>query len=243
MDHKLFRETSFRNACESVVGACNGVSFEERWEKETPEFARAIVKLATSPNPRILDYGCGVGRLAKEILAQCPGAEVVGVDASAVQIKHAQEFVQNSRFQAMFPHELEGTFDLVYCVYVLQHVPAIELREAVARMHYRLKPAGHLVHCSSDTRMAVRWDSKSFFDDRFLGVNLFAEVDKFFEPIRDLFDKETLDRNDVLKRMIEGNDGRIAPTVEGLYGLAHPATIYKPRAVSAPYFDYRPTLK
>lgn len=240
MDHNLFKERSFRQACESVVGDCNGVSFEERWLKETPDFAAAILKRVPQSGARILDYGCGVGRLAKEILQQRQDVTVVGVDASAVQIRHAEEFVDNSRFAACFPHELEGQFDLVYSVYVLQHVPAIELREAISRIHYRLKPEGVFVHCSSDTRMSVRWDEKSFFDDRFLGVNVFAEVDKLFMVKEDLFDKETLDRNEVLRKMILGLDGRTRPTVEGLYGLAHPATVHTPRPIAQPYFDLKP---
>jgi len=240
MEHNLFKERSFRQACESVVGDCNGVSFEERWLKETPDFASAILKRVPQHGARILDYGCGVGRLAKEILQQRPDVTVVGVDASAVQLRHAEEFVENARFRACFPHELEEQFDLVYSVYVLQHVPAIELREAISRVHYRLKPDGVFVHCSSDTRMSVRWDEKSFFDDRFLGVNVFAEVDKLFMVKEDLFDKETLDRNEVLRKMILGLDGRARPTVEGLYGLAHPATVHVPRPIAQPYFDLKP---
>ncbi len=240
MDHNLFKERSFRQACESVVGDCNGVSFEERWLKETPDFAAAILKRVPQPGARILDYGCGVGRLAKEILQQRDDVHVVGVDASAVQLRHAEEFVENPRFQACFPHELQGQFDLVYSVYVLQHIPAIELREAISRIHYRLKPEGVFVHCSSDTRMSVRWDEKSFFDDRFLGVNVFAEVDKLFMVKEDLFDKATLDQNEVLRKMILGLDGRSRPTVEGLYGLAHPATVHTPRSIAQPYFDLKP---
>jgi SAM-dependent methyltransferase len=240
MEHNLFKERSFRQACESVVGDCNGVLFEERWLKETPDFAAAILRLVPQSGARILDYGCGVGRLAKEILSQREDVTVVGVDASAVQLRHAQEFVDNARFSACFPHELEGQFNLVYSVYVLQHVPAIELREAISRIHYRLRPDGVFVHCSSDTRMSVRWDEKSFFDDRFLGVNVFAEVDKLFMVKEDLFDKETLDRNEVLRKMILGFDGRTRPTVEGLYGLAHPATVHTPRAIAQPYFDLKP---
>lgn len=237
MEHPLFKEKTFLDACRSVVGVCNNVSFEDRWEKETPDFAHAILQKASCEKPRILDYGCGVGRMSKEILAQHPTATVVGVDASAVQLQHARDYVGSDRFAASFPHELEGQFDIVYCLYVLQHVPAIELREAVARMHYRLKSDGVFIYCSSDARMAVRWDSTSFFDDRFLGVNIRAEVEKLFEPVGDLFSPEVFERNEVLRRIILGFDGRTKPTPDGAYGTAHPAIVYRPRKLVRQYFD------
>lgn len=240
MDHPLFKERSFREACQSVVGPCNGYTYQQRWEQETPDFARAILKHAHGDAPRILDYGCGVGRLANEVLLQHPRATLVGVDESPVQLQHARDYVDNERFSACFPHESEGPFDLVYCVYVLQHIPALDLRGAIARIHHRLKPDGIFVYCSSDTRMSVRWDSLSFFDDRFLGVNTRAEVEKLFEPIGELFDKETLKANPLLHRMILGADAGTEDLGTGPIALAHPAIVYRRRPVSGQYFDLPP---
>lgn len=240
MDHALFRERSFQDACGSVVGDCNGFTAQERWEKETPDFTRAILKQTSAEHPRILDYGVGVGRLAKEVLRQHKTATVTGVDESPIQLSHARDYVDSPRFTAMFPHQLEGSFDLVYCVYVLQHVPALDLRGAIARMHYRLKSDGVFVYCSSDSRMSVRWDNTTFFDDRILGVNIRAEVEKLFEPVGPLFDKATLEANPVLHRMILGCDAQRSGIPVGPTALAHPAIVYRPRQFSGPYFDVPP---
>jgi SAM-dependent methyltransferase len=243
MDHPLFKERTFRDACQSVVGPCNGFTYQERWEKETPDMVRAILKQTNVPSPRILDYGCGVGRLAREVTMQHSSATLVGIDESPVQQQHARDYVDSARFTACFPHEVEGSFDLVYCIYVLQHVPALDLRGAIARIHHRLNPDGMFVYCSSETRMAVRWDSFSFFDDRFLGVNVRAEIEKLFEPVGDLFDKDTLRANPLLHRMIlgvdVGQDGiGVSPTA-----LAHPAIVYKPRPFRGQYFDVPPITR
>lgn len=240
MDHPLFKERSFRDACQSVVGPCNGFSYQERWEQETPDFVRAILKHTSAESPRILDYGCGVGRLAREVLAQHPTATVVGVDESPVQQQHARDYVDDTRFTACFPHEAAGEFDLVYCIYVLQHVPALDLRGAIARIHHRLKPEGTFVYCSSDTRMSTRWDSFSFFDDRFLGVNTRAEVEKLFERSGDLFERETLKANPLLHRMILGCDVNANGLATAPTALAHPAIVYKPRSITGQYFDVPP---
>jgi len=237
MEHSLFKERTFRDACESVVGACNGFSFQERWEKETPDFVRAILKHAPAEAPRILDYGCGVGRLAREVILQREKAFVVGVDESPIQQQHARDYVESDRFTAAFPHEAEGLFDLAYCIYVLQHIPALDLRGAISRIHSRLKPDGIFVYCSSDARMSVRWDTNSFFDDRFLGVNTRAEVEKLFEPIGELFDRESLRANPLLHRMILGYDAGVEEAVGMPRHIAHPAIIYKPRPIMGHYFD------
>lgn len=240
MEHSLFKERTFRDACQSVVGSCNGFSYTERWEKETPDFVRAILQQTSVATPRLLDYGCGVGRLAREVILQHSTATIVGIDESPVQQQHARDYVDSDRFTTCFPHEAVGSFDLIYCVYVLQHIPALDLRGAIARIHHRLKPEGIFVYCSSDARMSVRWDSQSFFDDRFLGVNIRAEVEKLFEPVGDLFNKEILQANPLLHRMILGCDVGMDGLGTNPTGLAHPAIVYKPRAITDQYFDIPP---
>lgn len=237
MEHPLFKERTFRDACESVVGACNGFSFQERWEKETPDFVRAILKQTSAKAPRILDYGCGVGRLAREVIVQHKSAAVVGVDESPIQQQHARDYIESDRFTAGFPHEAQGSFDLAYCIYVLQHIPALDLRGAIARIHHLLKPQGRFVYCSSDTRMSVRWDTTAFFDDRFLGVNTRAEVEKLFEPVGDLFDEDALKANPLLHRMILGYDAGLEEVLGAQKHIAHPAIVYKPRPLTGEYFD------
>ena len=82
MEHNLFKPKDFEDARHSVVGDCNGIPMNMRWEIETPIFAREILRHAKSdPGFTILDYGCGCGRLAKEILAQDPNVTVIGLDA------------------------------------------------------------------------------------------------------------------------------------------------------------------
>ena len=217
--HGLFKPKSFEEGAHAVVGSCNGYSMEDRFRLETPLFAKAILRQADGlGNPIILDYGCGVGRLAKEILSQCPNASVVGVDDSAEMREKAVKYVNHKRFEALAPEELDDgirVFDLAYCVYVLQHVPAIEIREILGRIRRSLE--GAFCYCSSDYRMAVRFDNAGFFDDRFLGVELRDEVQKLFGiPKRELFTDKEYAANQILRDMVKGEGGK----------LAHPALVY-----------------
>ena len=231
MEHDLFKPKTLEESKNTVVGDCNGFTMQQRWDAETPVFAKRILELAGGP-AKILDYGCGCGRLAKEILKQNESVSVVGVDASDTQMEHASKYVGSSRFATCKPQDLSfniqsGHFDLIYCVYVLQHCPAVDLRSVLERIHYSLKDEGCFVYCSSDYRMAIRFDGQGFQDDRFLGVNIREEISRLFEEVAPLFDEKTLNENEIVKKMVTGCDG----------GLSHPAFVYKKRKLSGPYFD------
>jgi ADP-heptose:LPS heptosyltransferase len=164
--HPLFKPKNMDEGIEAVVGSCNGLSAKERWAFETPAFAQAILKHTTAPHPVVLDYGCGVGRLAKGILAAHATATVIGVDESVEALALAREYVNDPRFSTLSPYELSHGVDLAYCVYVLQHVPAIQIRDVLQRIHHHLRDDGAFVYCSSDYRMAIRFDRPGFEDDR-----------------------------------------------------------------------------
>lgn len=104
-----------------------------------------------------LDIGCGAG-LVCEPLARL-GAEVTGVDAAADNVaaasQHAEAMGLDIRYMAGEVAELDiGTFDLVTCVEVVEHVadkPAF-LRDVAAR----LAPGGLLVMSTPNRTAASR---------------------------------------------------------------------------------------
>ncbi|QNG46865.1 class I SAM-dependent methyltransferase [Sphingobium yanoikuyae] len=74
---------------------------------------------------RALDFGCGVGRLTIPLSQQF--ASVTGVDISPAMLREAQV---NSAGKAIeyrlsddHVSQVDGTFDFVNCVIVLQHIP------------------------------------------------------------------------------------------------------------------------
>jgi SAM-dependent methyltransferase len=72
---------------------------------------------------RVLDFGCGVGRVTRAFGAHFE--EAVGVDLSARMVEQARRLhadVPNCRFETLSPLE-EDSFDLVYSRIVLQHLP------------------------------------------------------------------------------------------------------------------------
>ena len=235
MEHNLFKVKNLEEGKESVVGHCNGFDRQQRWDAETPDFAKAIKAQIRTRNDGgcalVLDYGCGVGRLAKAVASRDEKISVKGVDASVEMMTEAMKYVGDPYvFQTMKPSELSSIgykFDVAYCVYVLQHVPAIEIREILQRIYDNLKDDGTFIYCSSDYRMAIKFDGTGFGDDRSFGVNLQEEVERYFDNTGPLFSQETLKANHILNTMITGNGS----------GLPHPAFIYKKKKLKGALYD------
>jgi 2-polyprenyl-3-methyl-5-hydroxy-6-metoxy-1,4-benzoquinol methylase len=118
--------------------------------------------LRVSPGARVLDVGCGIGRWSCRLAAR--GATVTGVDLSPTMIGEAcrraaaQGVAARCRFlaQDLAALEVDGQFDLILGVTVLQHIlePAA-LRAAVQRLTSHLSAGGALILLEAAPERAV----------------------------------------------------------------------------------------
>lgn len=96
---------------------------------------------------RALDFGCGVGRLTRALAGRFQ--EAVGVDISAEMIRLARELNpgENPSFELNTRSDLtqfsSDSFDFVYSVLVLQHLPSKDLVRSYLNEFLRvLRPGG-----------------------------------------------------------------------------------------------------
>jgi len=107
-----------------------------------------ILRHATSvPHDTILDIGCASGR---QVFALCPHVtRIVGVDIAQTFIDECNIQKENlghantEFFVAGFDSLPEGTFDVVICGEVLEHV--VDLEGDTDKLCSRVKPGGHVV--------------------------------------------------------------------------------------------------
>src|SRR5262249_54278598 len=133
-----------------------------------PGTRRVLLEAGLQPGMRVADLGCGVG-MVTAMLAQLVGPEglVVCIDSSGAQLAQAREqlngdganvtFVQASATDVDLPAE---SFDMVYCRFLLIHLPDPE--RALREMRTLLKPNGilgcedgDLTNCGSEPPSAL----------------------------------------------------------------------------------------
>jgi SAM-dependent methyltransferase len=143
-------------AAMQIILTPEGVPTEQRWRVETPYVADLIGRcIEITRSTLLIDYGCGIGRMAKELIAR-HGCRVIGVDISPSMRVLAVNYVQSDRFFTCPPQMLDGltnhglTVDAAISIWVLQH--CVFPDEDIERLRRVIKPQGHLFILNNDDR-------------------------------------------------------------------------------------------
>jgi SAM-dependent methyltransferase len=137
-----------------------------RWWRRFPPWRRWRDRrecgIAWHGQGRLLDFGCGNGRLMARL--QRRGWQVVGVDASAEAVRQVRAELGLRALTGSLPHpELAGErFDVITMLSALEHVhePLLVLRAA----HDLLAPGGQLIVLVPNIdSLPFRWFGKDWF--------------------------------------------------------------------------------
>jgi SAM-dependent methyltransferase len=165
-----------------IILTPEGTTTEERWRIETPYLADLIAsKIEITPDTILIDYGCGIGRMAKELIAR-HGCRVIGVDISPSMRALAVIYVASDRFFSCAPTMLDAivergfSCDAAISIWVLQH--CAKPADDIARLRRAVKPAGHMFVVNNDTR-AVPIAEQGWTDD---GIDIKAMLRGDFVP-------------------------------------------------------------
>ncbi len=135
-NYSIFESDDFEYLRKVVLSVPDAIDYEEYWNRSSAGIAELIIReLGIDASSKVLDFGCGVGRVARTLIKQalCP---VVGVDISKSMLQAAERYVASSNFHpipsAAFhaaPQEA-GPFTAAYALIVLQHCahPEAELK-------------------------------------------------------------------------------------------------------------------
>lgn len=144
---QIFEANDMRRAREIILtNEGPGADTDSRWAKETPYVLELVLgALPLGPTSLVLDYGCGIGRIAKAMI-EATGCAVIGVDISANMRRLAPEYVGSERFIPVSPEQLERLIesgvrvDAAIAIWVLQHcaLPA----DDIGRISRSLAPNG-----------------------------------------------------------------------------------------------------
>ena len=98
--------------------------YDELWAPLLrPYGLRLLDMLTLQTSRRVLDLGCGVGRLLPDIYQRAPGAHVVGSDLTEGMISRADPRFGRVVMDAMQPAFAADSFDAAVSAFMLFHVP------------------------------------------------------------------------------------------------------------------------
>ena len=144
---EIFNSADIKSAKEIILTEEGpGADTETRWALETPYVMELIGQaFSLRPDMVVLDYGCGIGRIAKAMI-EASGCSVIGVDISPNMRLLAGDYVRSDRFMTVTP----GQFDALVAaglrvhaaisIWVLQH--CIAPADDIARIRRSLVPGG-----------------------------------------------------------------------------------------------------
>lgn len=142
---EFFIAQNIRQAKEIILTNAN---INDKWQRETTQLADELIKeISITEKSVILDYGCGIGRIAKELIERT-NCTIIGVDISPDMLALSFEYVKNPNFTPCSLKNLNILtnsglkFDIVFAILVLQH--CVEPQIDIKSIHNALKINGYV---------------------------------------------------------------------------------------------------
>lgn len=126
------------------TGQLNYQWYLESGRTAAAEFASYFHQFHPSPAKKVLDWGCGVGRVTRHLPEFFPEADITGIDINQSSIQWLQQHIPNSKFllASDIHPPLSSPFDLIIGISVLTHIPADQQSSSLLQLQQWLSPHG-----------------------------------------------------------------------------------------------------
>jgi trans-aconitate 2-methyltransferase len=122
----------------------NPDKYHQFQSQRSAPFYDLLKLLEVRKNLRVVDLGCGTGKLTRELADILPDSHVVGIDSSPQMLARTNEYVRSGlRFEQGNQTELQGGWDLIFSNAALQWSQDHE--ELIPYLFDRLAPNGQLL--------------------------------------------------------------------------------------------------
>ncbi|MAE43319.1 hypothetical protein CMO93_06090 [Candidatus Woesearchaeota archaeon] len=164
---------------------------ENKWDIETKLSVEKLIKaFSVTKDSILLDYGCGIGRIAKELIKQTD-CTIIGVDSSPNMLKLSNDYVDSKNFTPCSVRNLKKLietglkFDAAFSILVLQH--SLNPRQDIALIHYALRNEGFFYLLNENKRfLPTKSLDSNFVKWRDDGKNVAKLTEEKFVEIEDL---------------------------------------------------------
>jgi len=128
---------------------CTDLIYWMGGDEKHSDVKRITEALKFKPTDTVLDFGCGIGRLLKEIAPLCE--TIFGADVSNVMLANLQTYcydVSNTFIVPMLSESklglFDNQFDKIYSILVLQHMDKAKAISILGEFKRILKPGGRV---------------------------------------------------------------------------------------------------
>jgi len=182
---EFFSRATLEEAKGVILSPAGDVTTAHRWNSET----RWLMQRIEFDDDRglVIDYGCGIGRLAK--LIQNP---VLGIDVSAAMRRYACDYVGRTQFSAVAPGMFETLVrsglraNALVAVWALQHIWDID--STIKLVMRAMRPGAPIWILDLWERHVPGFDD----DNKFVMFNDGADLLSLLKPWCNLESSETL---------------------------------------------------
>lgn len=133
-----------------VIGAADSASFIDSGQRQTAFFRRLLERngIRLSTDARVLDFGCGCGRLARWWQEEEDPA-IYGCDPNRELIEWCRLHLPALNATVSEPDPplpyTDASFDFAYAMSVFTHLPPVHAQAWMAELRRVIKPGGHLL--------------------------------------------------------------------------------------------------
>ena len=148
-----------------------------KFEKETQFTINTIAEnIVLTESSIVLDFGCGMGRIAKELISKF-NCKVIGVDISSSMLTFAKLYTANmNKFQGTHEYNTLETVDVALSVLALQH--AEDPEKEIDNIYNVLKPNGVFILLNESQRFVPgEIDARRYVIWKDDGFNVFDYVE------------------------------------------------------------------
>ena len=172
--------------------------YDEAFERITRGASVQIIERVlelVQPDTKVLDIGCGTGRLAIAVAAK--GANVTAVDRSRSMINHARQRAEESglKEKITFKHgdireiKLEQEhYDIIVSTFMLSELPKPTQQTFFVKTHKMLKKDGVLILADETTPTELKKRLKFRFLRLFYILRVLIRLGRLTHPLHDLND-------------------------------------------------------
>jgi ubiquinone/menaquinone biosynthesis C-methylase UbiE len=157
----------------------------DKFEKETGYLVDTISKqefIKIDDNSVVLDFGCGMGRVSKEIIKQF-NCKVIGLDISPSMLMFAKLYISNvTKFETTQSYSMPNSIDMAMSILALQH--SEDPKKEIDNIFSVLKPGGMFVLLNETNRLVPDdIDSHNYIVWKDDGFNVFEYVESKLSKI------------------------------------------------------------